>query len=182
LTRPKKYKRKPVEKTRDRTRIAALYLSGHTQQEIAKEIGITQQTVSRDIKVLQDEWKERSSQDIETWKAGELAYLQQKRRELEDIWKLSQNRTNTIKTKRAVMVGGVVTQQEVSEREELELADTKIGTLLLSISDKIAALTGIEAPRKNEVTGKDGAPLEVKGYTITANPAQWDADKKDDNG
>jgi predicted transcriptional regulator len=164
--RPKKIKRQRSERARDSVRIASMYLNGHNQTEIAKELKISQPTVSREIKLLEGEWKEKSSQDIETWKAGELAYLQQKRRELEDIWKLSQNRTNTIKTKRAVMVGGVVTQQEVSEREELELADTKIGTLLLSISDKIAALTGIEAPRKNEVTGAGGKDLPTSEVTL----------------
>jgi len=155
--KPKKYKRKPVERIRDRTRIASLYLSGNNEQEIAKMLGVSQSTISRDIKTLQAEWIERSSQDINTLKAEEIAYLKAKRVELEAIWQLSQNRINTIKTKRATMVGGVITQQELSEREELELADTKIGQLLISISEKLTALTGIEAPKKLASTTPDGS-------------------------
>jgi len=158
-TKPKKYKRRPAELNRDKTRIASMYLSGHTQQEIANELQLNQSTISRDIKTLEGEWLDKSNQDVSSWKAQELAYLQNKRKELEDIFKLSQNRIAITKTKRATMVGGVITQQEISEREELELVDTKIGALLLSISDKIAALTGIEAPRRSELTGKDGRPL-----------------------
>jgi DNA-binding MarR family transcriptional regulator len=158
--RPKKIKRQRSERARDSVRIASMYLNGSNQTEIAKELKISQPTVSREIKLLEGEWKERSSKDIATWKAGEVAYLLTKRRELEDIWKLSQNRLNVIKTKRATMVQGVVTQQEVSEREELELADTKIGQLLLSVADRLSALIGMDAPKKQELTGKDGAPLQ----------------------
>lgn len=156
--KPPKYKRKPSEKSRDRLRISALYQQGLLQDEIAEEIGVSQPTVSRTIKDLEGDWLQKSNASIELKKASEEAYLLNKRRDLERAW-LASIRTNIIKTKKAVMVQGVITQQEISEREEIELGDIKYMNALIDIAKQLATLYGIEAPKRSEVTGKDGEPL-----------------------
>jgi predicted transcriptional regulator len=52
-----------------RKRIAELRLKGWTQQAIAQDVGVTQGMVSRDIKVIEEEWKQSAIKDIALVKA-----------------------------------------------------------------------------------------------------------------
>lgn len=61
--------RSKSQKDRDRRLIAELYLQGLYQEEIAERLGITQATVSRDLKYLSDQWQKSAEQDTATLKA-----------------------------------------------------------------------------------------------------------------
>jgi hypothetical protein len=70
-TRP----RKKAEMLRDRKQIAAMYLRGELQIDIAEELGLTPMMVSRDIKALHKEWLQSSILDYNTLKSNELAKI-----------------------------------------------------------------------------------------------------------
>jgi len=60
----------------DRQRKAAKrYLEGATQFTISEELGVTQRTISRDLKEIADRWKEESIKDISLIKEMELKRL-----------------------------------------------------------------------------------------------------------
>ena len=56
--------------------MATLYLRKISQERIAKELGISQPTVSRDIKVLVKRWKEAALSDVDERRGQELAELE----------------------------------------------------------------------------------------------------------
>lgn len=79
-------KRNQAEIVRDRRRIGELYLKGWLQVDIADELGISQQTVSNDLKTLQQDWLESALIDINEAKSRELAKLDQLEREYWKGW------------------------------------------------------------------------------------------------
>ncbi len=91
--------RQKSEISRDRRNIAALYLRGKTQVEIAAELRISQATVSRDLAAIREEWVKESVQAIDQRKAIELAKIDALELEYWDAWERSQ----------------IATKQEVSE-------------------------------------------------------------------
>lgn len=67
--------RPKFEASQQRPLIAALYLKGCPQSEIAAQLNLTQATVSRDLKLIQEQWRQSAISDM-----GEV-----KQRELEKI-------------------------------------------------------------------------------------------------
>ena len=59
----------------DILKTSELYLRGMGQQAIAEEIGVTQQTVSRDLRALQKRWMATTSLDIDEHRSRELARI-----------------------------------------------------------------------------------------------------------
>lgn len=49
---------------------------------------------------------------------------------------------------------------------------------VLRVMERRAKLLGLDAPRKQELTGKDGEPLHPKGYVLVS-PDDWDHDDSD---
>src|SRR5258708_8031447 len=60
---------------RRRKEIAALYLRGLTQWEIAEKVGVNQGTVSRHLKTLFQEWLNDAREDFDLKKARELGKI-----------------------------------------------------------------------------------------------------------
>lgn len=58
-----------------RAQVAALRLMHYTQKEIADRLGVTQPTISTDLKAVRDEWAERRDEHYTEWVAEELAKL-----------------------------------------------------------------------------------------------------------
>lgn len=69
-----------------RGRVAALYLSGESQQAIGREVGVSQMTVSKDIAVLRARWRESAGRDFGAKVAEELARLDHLEGTLWDGW------------------------------------------------------------------------------------------------
>jgi len=82
-------RRSSGELARDRRRVSDLYLQGWIQADIAKELEVSQTTVSRDIKALQADWLKSSLIDFTAAKAGELAKIDNLERIYYDAWERS---------------------------------------------------------------------------------------------
>jgi hypothetical protein len=65
-------KRTDLERERDLATLGKLYLQGLPQQECARRLGVCQQQISYDLKVLQQRWQEAAAADVATKKALEL--------------------------------------------------------------------------------------------------------------
>lgn len=89
----------------DRQFISDLYLQGLTQDKIAKRINadpereytLTQQTISNDIRRLQELWLKSSLRDFNEMKAQELAKVDRLEREYWRGWESSQEDAETIR-------------------------------------------------------------------------------------
>jgi hypothetical protein len=72
-----------------RQEVAALYLSGKYQSEIARLVGVSQQQVSHDLKTVQREWLASSLRDFDTIKAEQLAKIDRIESEAWQAWERS---------------------------------------------------------------------------------------------
>jgi len=154
----KKRVRQPVQEEKDRRNISRLYLQGVTQVEIARELKISQPTVSRELKLLQAEWRVERVFDINEAKQRELAKIDNLEIEYWLAWKRSQTET-VIKTKKATKILDMVRDQELSERTETSVGDARFLNGVMDCIKQRCAILGVEAPKKQELTGKDGKPL-----------------------
>lgn len=74
---------------RDRLRISDLYLQGWIQADIAEVVGVSQATISRDLKTLHDEWQQRALANFDEVKAEQLAKVDRLEREYWRAWERS---------------------------------------------------------------------------------------------
>lgn len=72
----KPHKRKEAICHKRRIEVAALIVGGFSYREIAKKLGTSIATISRDYGVIREEWRrELNSEDIQAWRILELAKL-----------------------------------------------------------------------------------------------------------
>lgn len=64
-----------MRKAERQKKAAKRYLEGATQFTIAEELGVTQRTISRDLKEIADNWKAEAIKDVATIKEMELRRL-----------------------------------------------------------------------------------------------------------
>lgn len=74
-----------------------MYLRGMLQSEIAAELGLSQATISTDLKALQVEWLQSALLDFNEIKARELARIDKLEREYWTAWERSQEDAETVK-------------------------------------------------------------------------------------
>jgi len=68
-------RRNKTQREKDKHEIAALYCAGIIQATIAERLGLTQQTVSNDLKAIRNDWLASSLRDFDELKAEQLAKL-----------------------------------------------------------------------------------------------------------
>src|SRR6516225_5652263 len=89
-----------------RTTVARLYLQQRSQGEIARDVGVDQGTVSRDLKASQAEWQRQRLDDFQHAKLRELARIDRLEREYWDAWERSgQNREQTVQERTSAPSG-----------------------------------------------------------------------------
>jgi hypothetical protein len=108
-------------KTR-RQQVATLYLQQKFQSEIAAALGVTQQQISYDLKVLQAEWLASALRDFDAAKALELAKIDEAERAYWAGWERSCQARDVTTTKR---VRGDVPRTERSRRRETPVGDPR---------------------------------------------------------
>ena len=82
-------RRASAQIARDRRQIADMYLAGWIQADIGDKLSLSQSTISRDIKALQEGWLESALVDFDAAKAEELAKVDRLEREYWAAWEAS---------------------------------------------------------------------------------------------
>jgi hypothetical protein len=141
-----------------RSRVAALYLEGMPQWEIAEACGVDDSQVSRDLAALRVAWRESAEADIATWFAKELAALEHLERTYWLAWKRSCSQREITSTKRKG--DGPDAGLEASLRKEGRDGNPEFLRGVIWCSERRSKLLGLNAPKKNEHTGKNGGPIE----------------------
>jgi len=88
-----------------RPKVATLYLKGWNQTSIAQQFGVTQATISKDLKAIRKEWLESSIRDFDTLKEQELKRIDVLEREYWKQYEASQDAKETT-SKEAIDIGG----------------------------------------------------------------------------
>jgi len=158
-------KQKSVELQDRRTEIAALYVKGYFQFEIAEALGITAAQVNRDLKSIQAEWAETRVEDLQLAKQKELAKLEQVEREAWQAWDRSQK--DAVTEKRTAGEIEATTSKDGKPGESIELPVTKTETTragqvgdpryldqVQKVVERRCKLLGLDAPAKIQTTGE----------------------------
>ena len=146
----KKAKQERAVMLRRREIVADLYVLGWYQADIARHVGVSQPTVSNDLKAIQKEWRQSAIRDFDVLRERELKKLDRLEREAWDAW----DRSKKPAQQAVVNTSGEMqsTQKKVTE----QVGDPRY---LEQISKCIAsrrALLGLDAPAKIAPTSPDG--------------------------
>ncbi len=164
-------RRSSSELARDRRRISDLYLRGWIQADIAEKLGVSQATISGDIKGLQREWLKTALIDFDKAKARELAKIDDLERTYHAAWERSREDAETT-TQKMIETDDVIDKaikEVLGPRGRKEMTKTTKGQagdprFLQGIQwciERRCKIVGIDAPQRREITGKDGGPIET---------------------
>lgn len=142
--------RKKSQTERDLRQIARMYLQGISQADIAKELKISQPTVSREIKKLIEEWKVERVYDINEAKARELAKVDNLELEYWEAWRRSQ-KDAIIRSKKVYQKEGA-TAQEAAEQAKGQVGDARFLAGVQWCIERRCLILGVDAPKKTDLT------------------------------
>lgn len=163
-----KNKREPGQHVRDLSRTAEMYLQGKTQLEIAKELGLTQAQICYDLKKIRREWQQSQLSNFDQKVNLELSKLDELEAEAWLSWEKSKEGKTTTSRKKRVGGGGGKDSGEVCETKEVSTGDPRFLDVVARCINKRCDILGINAPKKIEATGKDGAPLGAGLFVLPA--------------
>lgn len=152
MARPDGVNQKKVEIAERRRQVAALYLAGKVQTEIAVELGVDQATISRDLKALQKQWAEQAVRDLDEAKAEQLAKIDRLEQEYWDAWQ--QSRGEQTATSKKLVRDGEKEKAEASTRIAVQPGDPRfLGGVQWCIEQRCKIL-GVNAPIEQKNSGE----------------------------
>ncbi len=116
-------KRKPTQRDKDLQITAELYLAGRNQYEIAEIIGVSQGTISNDLKAIRVMWRERAVIAFSERKAEELARLDKLEREYWQAWE------------RSIKPAKSKSKKVKTFADSLDSTETALPSILISLRD-----------------------------------------------
>lgn len=137
-----------------RRRVAALYLRGETQAEIASAVGVDQGTVSRDLEALHADWKGSGLIDFGERKGQELARLDVLERVAWQAWERSCQ--DAEKTVRKRVPAGDGHRVETTHTREGQAGDPRFLERVGWCIDRRCELLGLDPPKKVAPTDPGG--------------------------
>ena len=136
--------------TRRREAVADAYIQGRTQAAIARDLGISQPTVSTDLKAIQTQWRESAIRDFDLLRERELQKLDRVEREAWEAWERSQKPSQQ----------SVVSTSGDGQRTQNTVKDQSGDPRFLEAVHKCIAgrraLLGLDAPTRIAPTSPDG--------------------------
>lgn len=161
-------KRTDFEREYDYRRITDLYLQGKFQSEIATILGVSQQQVSYDLAAIQRRWRTDTAINLDEAKQKELARVDKLERTYWDAWERSLE--EKVKTRTEQSTNGKATGKDgdigktakASVEKESLLGNPAYLAGVMSCIERRCKMLGIDAPLRNEHTGKNGGPVETE--------------------
>ena len=161
-------KRTKAEREKDYVKEIELYLKGKYQHEIAEIIGVTQQQIAYDLKVIQKRWIKESKASIEQYRLRELGKIDQIEREAWEAWNESKEEFNAKITKvskvtKDAKTGNIIPSTvDNTNKTEDRNGNPKYLEVIMKCIERRCKMLGIDAPEKHEHTGKDGGPIKTE--------------------
>lgn len=160
-------KRTEFQKVSDRRVIAERYLRGDRQSDIARDLNLSQQQVSYDIRLIHDAWLRDTISNFNILKARELAKVDHLECEAWRAWECELPESNKTETRKR----NVKTKRESKESAEarkliikLKARDPRYLQIVGDCIDRRRKILGIDAPTKIAPTNPAG-DKEYEGLT-----------------
>lgn len=134
--------RTPEQILADRQTIAERYLRGEQQSEIARDLGISQQQVSYDLKAIRAAWLASAVRDFDTAKAQELAKIDTVEHEYWLAWERSQ------KDKEIEFDESGSKGFKSGKRREGQAGNPAFLAGILTCIERRCAILGLDAPKR----------------------------------
>ena len=149
--------------------IANLLLCRASYREIAQKLGISLGTVANRVKVLRKRWKERQAQKVDEWQAEEIAQLEAIERAFMSRALSGDPKARELKARlESILLGHqVALPDDLKQKLDQFFAasvgrDVKAADVILAIKQRKSKILGLDAPRRKEITGKGGGPVEMR--------------------
>lgn len=124
------YRRPKIQRERDLVETARLYCQGLSQAEIGERLGVSQRTISKDLREIQRRWQAACVESISQGKARELARIDELERTYWAAWFDSKR----VKTSKAIK------QEETRDGNPAYLQG------VMTCIEKRCKLLGLDAP------------------------------------
>lgn len=147
-----------------RQKVAALYLRGRYQAEIAQELHVSQQQISKDLRTLQAAWLTAALCDFDARKAIELQRLDAIEREAWEAWERSKEPREVTITEASE---GTHTGRKATMRKEGQAGDPRFLAEIGKCVDRRCSILGIgmeQAALKSLGLGLAGLLEEAKQW------------------
>jgi predicted transcriptional regulator len=135
---------------RRRATVADLYIQGWLQAEIAHHVGVTQSTVSTDIKTIQGQWRASAIRDFDILRERELRKLDRLEREAWAAWERSQ------KPAQEALISTNGSDQKTVKKVAEQTGDPRFLEQVHKCILSRRALLGLDAPTRIAPTSPDG--------------------------
>lgn len=136
---------------RRRQLVAESYLQCRSQADIARDLGVSQATISNDVRAIRRQWRESALRDFDEAVGMELAKLDRLEREAWIGWNRSLEPTESTK----VMQNGAAKRAEKTTRQQG--GDPRFLEQLQRCIAARRALLGLDAPVRIAPTSPNGA-------------------------
>lgn len=172
MARPGKVK--PEQAREHEARAWALRQQGWTQQRIAAELGLGQSAVCRILARVSRRTLKELSDDVGRVKAEQSERLDFIIDEALQAWERSKRNSSSVTRERTEVLGG--TEDEQPARERVVRAGEQRDGDVRFLEQARAALAeqrkiwGAEAPKKAEISGRDGGPIETVRRYVGIDP------------
>src|SRR6185312_3650090 len=124
-----------------RLKVSELILKSHSQAEIARQLGVTQATVSNDIKKIREMWKDSTIRNFELCASMVLQRLDLIQREAWEAWERSKKPAQS-----AVILGEGVSQPTRKTLRN-QNGDPRYFMIILRCEEARRALLALDAPK-----------------------------------
>ena len=160
--------RSQFQKDHDRARIASMVKEDHKQTEIAAELGLSPQLVSKEIKAMNEEWRFSHCGDVVDHKAREVERLNYLEGLLWECWDKSKEGKTT---KQRWLLPGVTTEADpnpkpvpcrMSVTTENDPGDPRYMKAILDVAKQRCKLLGLYGPLPAKVMIEDDRPDPAK--------------------
>lgn len=149
-----------IDREERRRLVSDMYRRGVLQTDIAKEVGIDQATVSRDLKAIRAEWLESRVRDFDAAKEVELQKIDEVERQAWAGWERSVGVVER-KTKRS-RTKGSEKEHEATIVEIQQAGDSRFLKTVLDCIERRCKIMGLDAPEKFAETDSQGRDIDRK--------------------
>jgi hypothetical protein len=158
-----------------RQKVAAAYLRGEYQVDIAARFGISQQQISLDLKAIRAAWLQSAIRDFDAARAEELAKIDQVEAEYWQAWERSKKDKEIAvqesdgaldeKTKKPKI-------KKLSLRKEGQAGNAVFLQGVLTCIERRCKILGLDAPERFQINWDDLTPEQVARLAAGEPPAK----------
>ena len=142
-------------------KVWALRVRGGTYESIAEELGITFGAVHKILDRMHKRYIARNMDSVDKCRQEQIAELGNIAKESYDAWVRSKGQKIVIKKRARSKDGKMLPGEAVEERYQQE-GDPRYLQVYMKAKEDLRKIVGADAPTRNELTGKNGAPIQME--------------------